>query len=205
MEKTNIKEFKKKSNIEILTELMKNNNGYLTSSLATKLGIHRMYIKIMNDKGLIKKVGSGVYIDKNIEEDKYYSLYLEIPHIIYSHLTALYLQGYLDSYKKLDITVKRNIINDKFKQFNTFYVSKDTMNLGLIEYKTNKGNIINIYDAERSICDIIKSRKYFDLKDIKIAIRKYLKSKNCDLDKVYYYASKLGTKKIIKDFIDIVS
>ena len=44
MEKMSIKEFKDQSNIEIIQELMKINNGYITSKQLTELGIHRMYL-----------------------------------------------------------------------------------------------------------------------------------------------------------------
>ena len=94
MEKTTLKEFKKKTNIELLTELLNNNNGYLTSSLVTELGIHRMYIKLMYERKTIRKLENGIYIGKNVKEDKYYTLSLSIPNVIFSHLTALYLQGF---------------------------------------------------------------------------------------------------------------
>lgn len=207
MEKMTINEFKKKSNIEILQELLKTNNGYITSSLVTELGIHRMYIKIMADKNMIKKVESGVYIDSNIKEDKYYTLNLAFPNIIFSHLTSLYLQGYLQENKlnNYDITIMKNVYNEKLKKYNTFGVNKDEFSVGLIDYKTDNGNIIKIYDVERSICDVIKDRKRLDLDLIKYAVRKYLKSDKCDLNKVYNYAEKLDIKGLVKDFIDIVS
>ena len=44
MEKMTIKDFKDQSNIEIIQELMKVNNGYITSKQLTELGIHRMYL-----------------------------------------------------------------------------------------------------------------------------------------------------------------
>ena len=49
MRKMSVKEFTDKSNIEIILELMKINNGYITSKQITELDIHRMYLKIMKD------------------------------------------------------------------------------------------------------------------------------------------------------------
>ena len=53
MENIDISEFKKNSFVDIIKELLKVNNGYVTSKLLTSLGIHRMYLKIMVEKGLI--------------------------------------------------------------------------------------------------------------------------------------------------------
>ena len=44
MERMTIKEFKDKSNIEIIKELMKNNNGYITSRELDMFDINRMYL-----------------------------------------------------------------------------------------------------------------------------------------------------------------
>lgn len=55
MEKLTIKEFQDKSNIEIIEELMKKNNGYITSKELDMFDIHRMYLSIMQEKELIKK------------------------------------------------------------------------------------------------------------------------------------------------------
>ena len=83
MERMSIKEFKTKSNIEIIEELMKANNGYVTSKLISEFGIHRMYLNIMKEKGIIEKVGNGIYIDSKKIEDSYYTFNLELPNIIY--------------------------------------------------------------------------------------------------------------------------
>ena len=65
MERMIIKEFKDKSNIEIIESIMKMNNGYVTSKKLSNLGIHRMYLNIMKERGMIEKVGNGIYIDSN--------------------------------------------------------------------------------------------------------------------------------------------
>lgn len=93
MEKLTIKEFQDKSNIEIIEELMKNNNGYITSKELDMFDIHRMYLSIMQEKELIKKVATGIYIDTKKNEDSYYIFGLSMPNIIYSHMTALFFHG----------------------------------------------------------------------------------------------------------------
>ena len=90
MERMTIKEFKNQSKIEIIESIMKMNNGYVTSKELSNLGIHRMYLNIMKEKGMIERVGNGIYIDSNKIEDSYFVFGLELSNIIYSHMTALY-------------------------------------------------------------------------------------------------------------------
>ena len=205
MERMSIKEFKTKSNIEIIEELMKANNGYVTSKLISELGIHRMYLNIMKEKGIIEKVGNGIYIDSKKIDDSYYTFNLELSNIIYSHMTALYFHGL--SIKapdnKCDITVPNNYFNYKLKNHNVFYVDKDIYNMGLTEIETPYGNKVRVYDIERCICDIIRSKNRMDLEHIKYSIRSYIKRKDKNIKKLSEYAEKLGIKEEVMNYIEI--
>lgn len=205
MKRLTLEEFKKKGYMEAITELMNDNNGYITSKIINNLGIHRMYLNIMKKKGIIEKVGNGIYIDSNRIEDSYYILSLELPNIIYSHMTALYFHGL--SIKapnnKYDITIPNNYYNYKIKSHNLFYVDRDKINVGLIEVKTPLGNIVKCYDIERCICDIFRSRNRMDSEHVKYSIRTYLKSDKKDLIKLSKYADIFGIKEELMDYLEI--
>ena len=205
MERMTIKEFKDQSNIEIIESIMKMNNGYVTSKELSNLGIHRMYLNIMKEKGMIEKVGNGIYIDSSKIEDSYFVFGLELPNIIYSHMTALYFHGL--SIKapndKYDITVPNNYFNYKIKNHNVFYVDKDIYELGLIQIDTPMGNKVKAYDMERCICDIIRSKNRMDSEHVKHSIREYVKRKDKDLIKLSKYAEKLGVKKEVMDYVEV--
>ena len=108
MEKLTLKEFKDKSYMEIIEELMNKNNGYITSKELDMFDIHRMYLSIMQTKEIIVKVAPGVYIDSNKIVDNYYVFSLSLPNAIYSHMTALYFHGISTKVTNdvYDITVK---------------------------------------------------------------------------------------------------
>ena len=205
MEKITIDEFKNQSNIEIIESLMKMNNGYVTSKVLSELGIHRMYLNIMKEKGMIEKVGNGIYIDSSRIEDNYFVFGLELPNVIYSHMTALYFHGL--SIKapndKYDITVPNNYLNYKIKNHNVFYVSNDIYELGITEVETPMGNRVKAYDIERSICDIIRSKNRMDSEHVKYSIREYLKRKDKDLVKLSKYAEKMGIKDEVMNYMEI--
>lgn len=200
-----IKEFQDKSNIEIIQEIMKMNNGYITSKQLSDFGIHRMYLNIMKNKGMIEKVGSGIYITSSRIEDSYYVFSLSMPNTIFSHMTALYFHGL--SIKapssKYNITVKKTYNSIHLKDHEVFYVSDDIYNLGLTEVETPIGNKIRIYDMERCMCDIIKSKNRMDLEHVKYSIREYLKRKDKNLAKLSIYADKLGVKDKVMTYMEI--
>ena len=207
MERMTIKEFKDQSNIEIIESIMKMNNGYVTSKELSNLGIHRMYLNIMKEKGMIEKVGNGIYIDSNKIEDSYFVFGLELSNIIDSHMTALYFHGL--SIKtpndKYDITVPNNYFNYKIKNHNVFYVDREIYELGLIQIDTPMGNKVKAYDMERCICDIIRSKNRMDFNLVKSCVKKYIKRKDKDFVKLYLYAEKFGIKKVVMNYIDLLS
>lgn len=206
MEKMSIKEFKDKSNMEIIIELMNNNNGYITSKLITSLGIHRMYLSILQKEKVIEKVANGVYMDVNKLEDSYYVFSISTPNVVFSHMMALYFYGLSIKAptEQYDITVYNNYFNYKIKNHNVFYVSKDIYNLGLTEIETPAGNKVKSYDIERSICDIIRSKKRMDIEHMKYSVKEYLKRKDKDLIKLSDYAEKMSIKEEVMDFVSIM-
>ena len=206
MEKLTIKEFQDKSNIEIVEKLMKKNNGYITSKELDMFAIHRMYLSIMQEKELIKKVATGIYIDINKIEDNYYVFALSMPNIIYSHMTALYFHGLSieASTDVYDITVKRSYNSVHLRKHNVFYVDNDIYELGLVEVETPMGNKVKAYDVERCICDIIRSKNRMDSEHIKHSIREYIKRKDKDLVKLSLYAEKMGIKDSVMSYVDMI-
>lgn len=206
MEKLTIKEFKEKSNIEIVEELMKKNNVYITSKELDMFDIHRMYLSIMQKKGIIEKVSPGIYIDSNKIEDNYYVFSLSMPNVIFSHMTALYFHGLSikapnDVY---DITVKRSYNSNHLRKHNVFYVDNDIYELGLTEVETPMGNKVKVYDIERCICDIIRSKNRMDSEHVKHSVREYVKRKDKDLVKLSLYAEKLGVKEVVMDYLGMM-
>ena len=147
-----------------------------------------------------------IFIDTKNNVDNYYVFSLSMPNVIFSHMTTLYFHGLSlkDPNGVYDITVKRNYNSIHLRKHNVFYVDNDIYELGLIEVKTPMGNKVKAYDIERCICDIIRSKNRIDLELIKYSVRKYLKRKDKDLNKLSLYAEKMGIKDVVMTFIDMM-
>ena len=199
-------EFINESNIEIIQKLMERNNGYITAKELEDFDISRNYLSIMTKKNMIEKVAKGIYIDSAKIEDVYYVLSVSTPKIIYSHMTALYFHNLSikapDS--SFDITVTKKYNNPKLKKHNVFYVDDKFYDIGITEVKTPQGNKVRVYDVERCICDIIRSKKRMDIEHVKYSIKEYLKRKDSDLIKLSKYADMFGIKEEVMDFVSMM-
>ncbi len=194
MERISVEELKSEHSIDVIKGLIKINKGYITSKQVTDIGIHRMYLNIMQKQNIIERVRPGIYIDKNIIEDVYYVFNLKHEKIIFSGFTALYFHGLTEKFPyNFSITVYRNYHSKSIeKEHNVYRVKNDIFELGLTQVKTPHGNFVRAYDKERCICDIIKYKDKLDFEQVKKSIKMYLKDKNTNSRNLDIYAKKMG-------------
>ena len=198
-----IKILEEEGSMEAIKVIIDINGGYVTSKQITELGIHRMYLNIMMKKGIIQKVRKGIYIDKNVMEDSYYTFQLKYPKTIYSRFTALYFYGLTEIFPyKYELTVDYNYhVDDVNKHHSVIKCKKDILNLGVTKVKTYGGHYINCYDIERCICDIIKYRNRLDIEQVKKSVKMYIKDENKDINKLCQYAKVMNIYEDVMEFV----
>ena len=111
-----------------------------------------------------------------------------------------YFNGKKNCNDDADIKTKLKFDNEIDKK----YVDNDIYEIGLTEIETPMGNKVKVYDIERCICDIIRSKNRMDFEHIKHSVREYIKRKDKDLVKLSLYAEKLGIKEVVMDYIGMM-
>lgn len=190
--------------LEKINKFLDNNNGIILTSDLTKINVSRQYLGIIKNKGVIERVSRGIYIQKDKIEDEFYLLQNRFKKGIYSHNTALYFLELTDRTPyKLDMTFnyKYRLKNDKII---AHYVKDEFYEIGKIKIKSPKGFEINIYNKERTICDIIKSRNKMDSQIVIDAIKMYAKDKNKNLILLSKYAKIFRVEKILKQYMEVL-
>ena len=181
-------------------------NGYLTTKDVTDNDIPRTYLTKLIKENKIERVSRGVYIKKNVLVDEFVVLQSKSKYAIYSNTTALYLHGFSNRIPiKYDITIKSGYKGSlqKGKNVNLFYTKKELLELGVIDYKLDSGNIIRVYDSDKTICDIIKNKKKIDAEIFNKAIREYFYSKKKNTLKLYEYAKKMNIYNKVRDTFEV--
>ena len=166
-------------------------NGYLTTKDVNDNNIPRFYLTKLIKEGKIERVSRGIYIKKNDLVDEFVILQSKSKNAIYSNMTALYLHGFSNRIPiKYNITINNgyNGSLQKEKNVNLFYTKRELLELGVINYKLDSGNIIRVYDLDKTICDIIKNKKKIDAEIFNKAIREYFYSRKKNTLKLYEYA-----------------
>ena len=173
--------------VEQIKKVLKSNNGYITSSEFEQNGIPRRYIPELIEKGLIRKIARGLYIDNELIEDDYYILQKRYNNVIYSYNTAFHLLNLSERAPyEIDVTTYfHKSIREKVK---IHYVSKEKLNIGKITTTSPYSNPIKVYNAERCICDMLKNQDEYDIELYNKILKNYFNSKDKNLKLLDEYA-----------------
>ena len=144
-----------------LNELIKQQNGTVLSADVDRLKIPRTYLAIMVSEGKLERVDTGVYVATDSVEDEMYAMQGKYPKLIYSHEASLFLHGLSDRTPfEYTVTVPSGykVVDRISERFKVYYIKKEFHLLGATKVKTSFGNAIKVYNVERTICDIIRSK-----------------------------------------------
>ena len=192
---------------EQMLNLIKMNNGLITSKEIYKYGINRMFLTRLVKSGKLERVKKGLYVLPNTWGDEYFNLIYGI-NAIFSYDTALYFLGLCETVPSIyHITVCRGY-NGKLNHVDNVklhFVKKEIFELGKIEIKSPQGQIITCYNAERCICDLLKNKDKEDLETVKYAITEYLRDKqNRDLPKLVEYSKRLNVENEVNRYLEVL-
>lgn len=192
---------------EKLKKLICEKDGFIITSDLAEHNIPRQLLRRFVEMGLLEKVDRGAYISPETFDDEMYRLQARFKPIIYSHDTALYFHNLIDRDPiEYTVTVYSGYQTTKLKKMgiNTFSIKKDLFELGLSEGKTIFGRLIRMYDAERAICDCIRSRSKMDVAIITDALKRYVKNENKNIPKLMRYAEVFKIASIVKGYLEVL-
>jgi predicted transcriptional regulator of viral defense system len=178
----------------------------LTSDL-TKLDIPRAYLTILQEKGEILRESRGVYTTPDAISDEMLALQSRYRGGIFSHETALYLHDLSDrSPLVYSVTVPSGYNASALKEngAKVYFVKRKLHILGLTTTATSHGNEIRTYNLERTVCDILRSRKQMDIQLVNEALKRYVKRSDKQLNVLYQYAEQLNIQRIVREYIEIL-
>ena len=190
---------------ELIYRIAKANNGIITSSLADEHGVLRGNLKYMSDKGLLEKVGRGVYVLPESGEDMLVTLQTRYKKGVFSGETALYLNGLLDEAPSrvcMTFSNSYNITSPKSNNVLCWRVKQEYYGSGIIRIKTPQGNFVNCYCAEKTLCELLNPRRNFDNERFEKAFSCYLSSPRKNFKLLFEFASLLRVEKRLKPYVE---
>lgn len=189
-----------------IRELMKKTGGVITSKELKKLNIPTIYLTRMVEKGELIRADRGIYIDSNGDYDEYYFFQKRYQVAVFSYVSALYIHQFTDMIPtEIEVTVYKGYNPHRMSSSaRVHYATKAIYDLGVTEGKTMFGNTVKVYDPERTVCDFIKSRNEIESELFSKTINRYMRDKNKDLNKLYFYSKQMKIYDKVKNILEVI-
>ena len=191
----------------IILEAMKNNNNMITTSQAVKMGFSRELLSWYVKEGELERERQGFYVLSDTVYDDMYAFMLHSEKIVFSHDTALFLNDLSERTPFVHtVTIPSNTrlspgIRDECI---CYYIKPELYELGITDRKTTFGNRVRCYNAERTVCDLLRSRNRLDEETVISGIKKYAASTEKNLKLLAEYASQFGVSKILRRYLEVL-
>lgn len=190
-----------------LIAMIKNSGGLILSSQVDKASIPRIYLSILVKKGTLENIARGVYLTSEAIDDEMFRFQSRYSKGIFSHGTALYLHDLTDrTPHRYTMTFPNNYHAKSLEEegVTAFYVDKQNYKLGMIDHLSPFGRTIRIYDKERTICDLVRSRNRMESGILTEAVKRYTTLKYKDIHLLMQYATRFRVEKIMRQYVEVL-
>lgn len=190
----------RKDTTEMLMRIFNKNSGFAETRELVDNGISLYYIKKFEDADVIERIKKGLYKLSNTESsdfDEFVTISALIPGGVLCLLSALSYYG-LTTYTPWEHYVailrsRKKLTSITHPPIKYIYFSKKQYELGITEVQVGDASF-QIYDMEKTICDIVRFKNKYGLDIMKKALKNYLNKKDRNLFKLRKYGKELKVK-----------
>jgi predicted transcriptional regulator of viral defense system len=191
-----------------ISNLLNENNGLLRTADAIKAGVSRTTLSQLAKGGKIERVAHGQYIHPDNLPDELYRLQQRSKKIVFSHETALFLLDMAErtpAQHALTIPSDSKLSPSLSDGIKIYYVKPELHDMGLCFAPSKMGNEVTVYNAERTICDILRSRNRVDSQTVAAAMKNYVARKGQDWRLLSKYAEIFRITKLLRQYLEVLS
>ena len=175
-----------------------------------RLAVSREYLRQLRTRGVIERVGHGLYRLRASELTVHHSLVeasRRVPHGTICLLSALrYHQVTTQSPHEVWVAVDRKARHPRIKDFPIRIVSFSGLALteGLEEHLI-EGVPVQIYSLAKTVADCFKYRNKIGLDVALEALREALRAKRISVDRLWLYAKICRVAKVIRPYLEAMA
>ena len=190
-----------------LAAIAKENGGIIETKIAAQRGISKAMLYKLCKAEKIHRIVKGQYVLPEDMQDELLSISRRSGKIIFSHETALFFHDLTDREPlKYSITVKTGYNPSRLREdgVQVYTVKKELHGAGVTTAKTPFGHAVPVYDMERTICDLLRSRNHIEMQTFQGALKAYARRKDKDLRTLMRYAKLFRVEKILRQYLEVL-
>jgi len=192
---------------ETLDRILENNNGYLKTADVVGAGISKTYLGEYVRERSLERVSYGIYMSADAWEDRLFIIQTRYPAVIFSHETALYLLNIAEREPlQYSLTLKSGTNSTGLNKegLKVYKIKNEIFEEGLKQIKSPFGNTLRVYNAERTLCDLVRNRRNIEIQDLQSAIKGYIKGKSKNIPLLMRYAKLFSVEKPIRQYLEVL-
>ncbi len=192
---------------EKLNDLLQKNNGFLKTSDAVSAGVSRTVLGDFVRKNGLERVAQGLYMSQDAWEDGLFVIQVRYPEAVFSHETALYLLNLANREPSpFSVTLRTGTSSARLSKegIKVYKVKERLFDLGLMETSSPSGHNLRSYNAERTICDLFRSRRNIEIQTLQDAVKTYVQLKEKNIPLLLRYANEFSVEKMIRQYLEVL-
>ncbi|MEG1758677.1 MAG: type IV toxin-antitoxin system AbiEi family antitoxin domain-containing protein [Oscillospiraceae bacterium] len=193
--------------LELLDQLATEKSSILRTADAVAAGVSKPYFyNYVKERGY-EQAQHGVFVSPDAWVDSMYLLQIRCPQAVFSHETALYLHDMTDREPvRFTLTAKSGYNASHLTKDNVkvYTVKEELLYMGLMEVKTPFDHTVQAYDAERTVCDIVRSRSNIEMQTFQGALKAYVQRSDKDMRKLMRYAEAFHVDRILRNYLEVL-
>ena len=192
---------------EQMDQMLTMQDGMLRTSQVIAAGISKpMFYDYVRSRDL-ERAAHGIYISKDSWVDAMYLLHLRFEQAVFSHETALFFHDLTDREPmEYTVTVKTGCNPTKMKAegIQVFTIKSELHGVGITTAQTSFGHTVPVYDMERTVCDLLRSRSRIEIQTFQGALKAYARRKDKNLQTLMQYAGMFRVEKILRQYLEVL-
>ena len=192
---------------EQMDQMLTMQDGMLRTSQVIAAGISKpMFYDYVRSRDL-ERIAHGIYISKDSWVDAMYLLHLRFEQAVFSHETALFFHNLTDrETMEYTVTVKTGCNPTKMKAegIQVFTIKSELHGVGITTAQTPFGHTVPVYDMERTVCDLLRSRSRIEIQTFQGALKAYARRKDKNLRTLMKYAGMFRVEKILRQYLEVL-
>ena len=190
-----------------LDGLLAEQDGMLQISQAVARGIVKpIFYEYIKERKL-EQVAHGIYVSEDTWIDAMFLLHLRCGQAVFSHESALFFHDLTDREPSpYAITVRRGYSTTRLKAegLSVYTIKPELFDVGVSSGQTPFGHTVPVYDMERTICDLLRSRSRIEIQTFQGALKAYARRKDKNLRALMQYAGMFKVEKILRQYLEVL-
>ncbi|MCL2223051.1 MAG: type IV toxin-antitoxin system AbiEi family antitoxin domain-containing protein [Oscillospiraceae bacterium] len=191
---------------DTLDSILQKNKGFIRTAEVEANRISRAYFGQYIKERNLERAAQGLYMSQDAWDDGMYVIQVRYPSAVFSHETASYLLNLAEREPlQFAVTLKEgaNTAGLTKHGIKVYKVKTEMFEEGVITVRTQTGQTVRAYNAERTVCDLVRSRRKLDAQEVQAAFKAYMVKKDKNIPLLLRYAKSFNVEKIIRGYLEV--